>query len=86
VAPLTAWAAWAALTLAVLQLLFIVCVLLAVARFWRRVEPEITPLLQMFAPPSVQAGRAAAGGDPEGVAVSPDPPARNPHDHLDAPH
>ena len=55
---MSAWAAWAALALVLLLWVTVFVAVVLVARFWRQVEPTVTPLLSMFAPPAAGVGPA----------------------------
>ena len=49
---MSAYAAYAALALVLLLWIVLAVAVVMVARFWRKVEPTVTPMLSMFAPPA----------------------------------
>jgi hypothetical protein len=48
----TGWVAWAALILAALELVFIAALIVLCMVTWRKLAPQVTPLLGMFAAPA----------------------------------
>lgn len=65
--------AWAAFVLALLELLFLVGLVLAAGRFWRKVEPSVSPLLSLIGPYTSSSSSTSAG--PAEHPPSPPPPA-----------
>lgn len=68
--------AWAAFLLALLELLFLVGLALAAGRFWRKVEPSVSPLLSLIGPyTSSTAATSSSSVEPAELSPQPPPPA-----------